>query len=159
MTSILSWLAGGVGVIFFLLVGVAQLIIGYLGIEYHLGEGWAVGLVIASLFFRITFPLTIGTFFGALDVLGWSWFGALLITLPGLLLMIPGAIGMGIMGLSSLIKGNNQANQQTNYNFQEERNYTFDDSEPKDVTPKKKAQKTVKKITQKKVTKKKKKSK
>jgi len=162
MTSILSWLAGGVGVIFFLLVGVAQLIIGYLGIEYHLGGGWAVGLVIASLFFRITFPLTIGTFFGALDVLGWSWFGALLITLPGLLLMIPGAIGMGIMGLSSLIKGNNQTNQQTNYNFQEERNYTFDDSEPKDVTPKKKALKTVKKITQKKVkkvTKKKKKSK
>src|SRR6056300_985118 len=106
MSSILAWLAGGVGVIFFLLVGIAQMVIGYMGIEYHLGGGWAIGLVIASLVFRITFPLTIGTFFGALDVLGWSWIGALLITLPGVLLMVPGAIGMGIIGLTSLFKGN-----------------------------------------------------
>ena len=143
MSSILAWLAGGVGVIFFLLVGVAQMVIGYMGIEYHLGGGWAIGLVIASLVFRITFPLTIGTFFGALDVLGWSWIGALLITLPGLLLMVPGAIGMGIVGLTSLFKGNPQNSYQTDYKTN---NY----EEPINVTPKKNEAKTIKKVTKKK---------
>lgn len=143
MSSILAWLAGGVGVIFFLLVGIAQMVIGYMGIEYHLGGGWAIGLVIASLVFRITFPLTIGTFFGALDVLGWSWIGALLITLPGLLLMIPGAIGMGIVGLTSLFKGNSQNTYQNDY---KNNNY----EEPINVTPKKSETKTIKKATKKK---------
>ena len=143
MSSILAWLAGGVGVIFFLLVGIAQMVIGYMGIEYHLGGGWAIGLVIASLVFRITFPLTIGTFFGALDVLGWSWIGALLITLPGLLLMVPGAIGMGIVGLTSLFKGTPQNSYQTDYKTN---NY----EEPINVTPRKSETKTIKKVTKKK---------
>jgi len=143
MSSILAWLAGGVGVIFFLLVGIAQMVIGYMGIEYHLGGGWAIGLVIASLVFRITFPLTIGTFFGALDVLGWSWIGALLITLPGLLLMVPGAIGMGIVGLTSLFKGTPQNSYQADYKTN---NY----EEPINVTPRKSETKTIKKVTKKK---------
>jgi len=148
MSSILAFLAGGVGVIFFLIVGVAQMIIGYLGIEYHLGNGWAIGLVVASLFFRITFPLTIGTFFGALDVLGWSWVGALLITLPGLVLMVPGALGIAIAGLASKIKGNNQSNYQTNNNYQNQD--TYNENNLKDVTPKKKSSSPKKKITKKK---------
>ena len=143
MSSILTWLAGGVGVIFFLLVGIAQIVIGYMGIEYHLGSGWAIGFLIASLAFRISFPLTIGTFFGALDVLGWSWIGALLITLPGLLLMVPGAIGMGIVGLTSLFKGSSQNTYQSNYR-------TNDYEEPINVTPKKNKTKLAKKITKKK---------
>lgn len=148
MSTILAFLAGGAGAIFFLIVGVAQMVIGYWGIEYHLGNGWAIGLVIASLFFRITFPLTIGTFFGALDVLGWSWIGALLITLPGLVLMVPGAVGMAIAGLASMVKGNNQSNYQTNNNYQSQDNYN--ESNLKDVTPKKKSSKPKKKITKKK---------
>lgn len=162
MSSILGWLAGGVGVIFFLLVGVVQIIVGYMGIEYHLGGGWAIGLVIASIFFRISFPLTIGTFFGALDVLGWSWLGALILTLPGLLLMVPGAIAMGLGGLIAMFKGSNQNDYQSNYNYQREASYNYQNDEPKDVTPKKTRKKAAKKITykkKKKVTKKRKKSK
>lgn len=154
MSSILGWLAGGVGVIFFLLIGLVQIIVGYMGIEYHLGGGWAIGLVIASIFFRISFPLTIGTFFGALDVLGWSWLGALILTLPGLLLMVPGAIAMGFGGLISMFKESNQNGYQSNYNYQND--------EPKNITPKKTMEKTSKKITykkKKKAVKKRKKSK
>ena len=156
MSSILGWLAGGVGVIFFILIGLVQIVVGYLGIEYHLGSGWAIGLVIASIFFRISFPLTIGTFFGALDVLGWPWYGALILTLPGVLLMVPGAIAMGVAGLISMFKGGNQNE------YQRQSSYNYQNEEPINVTPKKTQKKTVKKISQKKktkVTKKKKKSK
>ncbi len=147
MSSILGWLAGGVGVIFFLLIGLVQIFVGYLGIEYHLGGGWAIGLVIASIFFRITFPLTIGTFFGALDVLGWPWYGALVLTLPGLLLMVPGAMAIGVAGLVSMFKGANQNN------YERETNYSYQDEDPINVTPKKTQKTKVKKITQKKKTK------
>ena len=112
MSSILGWLAGGVGVIFFLLIGLVQIVVGYLGIEYHLGSGWAIGLVIASIFFRISFPLTIGTFFGALDVFGWPWFGALALAAPGLLFIVPAMITSAIANLT-----NSNTNRTYNNNF------------------------------------------
>tara|TARA_B110000305_G_scaffold83262_1_gene93750 strand:- start:176 stop:589 length:414 start_codon:yes stop_codon:yes gene_type:complete len=125
--NILSFLAGGIGVIFFLGFAIVQGAIGYLGIAYHFGSGWAIGLLILAFVFRFSLPLTIGTFFGALDVFGWPWYGALLITLPGLLFMVPGAIGVALVGLFSIFKGNATINPQTNYNYQND--------EPKDVTP------------------------
>lgn len=147
MKNILSFLAGGIGVVFFLGFAIAQGAIGFLGVEYHFGSGWAIGVLVLAFVFRFTLPLTIGTFFGALDVFGWPWYGALFITLPGLLFMVPGAIGMAIVGLVSIFKGNSKVNPQTNYNYQEE---------PKDVTPKETSSKTIKKITKtKKVIKKK----
>ena len=130
MGSILAVLGGTVGVIFFLAVGVIQIIVGYLGIEYHLGSGWAVGAVILSLLLRISFPLTIGTFFGALNVLGWNWFGALLLTVPGIIFMVPGAIGMALTGLADKF-GNKPSS-----NYQSE--YRTNISEPVNVTPPKK---------------------
>ena len=147
MGSIFSWIGGTLGVVIFLIVGLVQIYAGYLGIEYHLGGGWAIGLVIASIFFRITFPLTIGTFFGALDVLGWPWYGALVLTLPGLLLMVPGAMAIGVAGLVSMFKGGNQNN------YERETNYSYQDEDPINVTPKKTQKTKVKKITQKKKTK------
>ena len=72
MKNILAFLAGGFGVILMLGIGLAQMIIGYIGIEYHLGSGWAIGAVILALMFRFSFPLTVGTFFGAIDV--WFFF-------------------------------------------------------------------------------------
>ena len=130
MGSILAALGGTVGVIFFLAVGVIQIIVGYLGIEYHLGSGWAVGAVILSLLLRISFPLTIGTFFGALNVLEWNWFGALLLTVPGIIFMVPGAIGMALAGLADKF-GNKPSS-----NYQSE--YRSNISEPINVTPPKK---------------------
>ncbi len=150
MTSILAWLGGGLGVIFFLLIGIIQIIVGYLGIEYHLGSGWAIGCIIASFLFRITFPLTIGTFFGALDVLGWPWYGAALFTLPGLIFIIPGAVGIALAGIGNMFGNKSSKNNYSN-------NYEYNDEEPKDVTPTKKVLKKVKKV--KKVAKKSKKRK
>jgi len=140
MKKILSFLAGGIGVIFFLGFAIVQGAIGYLGIEYHFGSGWAIGVLVLAFLFRFTLPLTIGTFFGVLDVFGWPWYGALLITLPGLLFMVPGAIGIALVGLFSIFKGNPTVNPQTNYNYQND--------EPKDVTPKKtKTKKIIKEKT------------
>ena len=143
MGSVLTWLGGGLGVIFFLLVGIIQIIVGYLGIEYHLGSGWAIGCIIASFLFRISFPLTIGTFFGALDVLGWPWYGAALFTLPGLIFIIPGAVGIALAGIGNMF------GSKTSYNDYSI-NYEYNDSNTKDVTPRKKIVKKVSKKVKKK---------
>ena len=62
MGSLLTWVGGTFGVIAFLLIGIIQIYAGYLGIEYHLGSGWAIGVVLATLFLRLPIFLTIGTF-------------------------------------------------------------------------------------------------
>ena len=145
MQSILSWLAGGVGVIFFLGFAIFSSIVGYLGVEYHLGSGWAIGCLIAAFIFRFSLPLTIGFFFGLLDVLGWNIFLATLVTFPTLIFMIPGAIAMALVGVSSIIKGKSKQTYQPSYTY----------GEPKDVTPLK--EKTKKKRAISKKTKKQKK--
>ena len=148
MKNILAFLAGGFGVILMLGIGLAQIVIGYIGIEYHFGAGWAIGAVVLALMFRFSFPLTVGTFFGAMDVFGFSFIVALLITLPGLLLMVPGAIAAGIAGLASSF------NSKPNQEYQPKYNY----DEPKNVTPTKTPAKKTKSLPKKtkKVTKKKK---
>jgi hypothetical protein len=75
--------------------GVAQIWAGYIGIDHHLGSGWAIGAVVVALIFRFSLPITIGAFFGAMNVWGWPWYGALIFAAPGLAfmaLMIPGAL-------------------------------------------------------------------
>lgn len=148
MNNILAFLAGGFGMLLMLGVGLAQIVIGYIGIEYHLGAGWAIGAVVLAFVFRFSLPLTVGTFFGAIDVFGFSFIVALLITLPGLLLMVPGAIAAGIAGLASSFKGETKQSYQPQYNYEE----------PKNVTPTKAPLKKTKSTTKKtkKVTKKKK---
>ena len=155
MNNILTFLAGGLGAIFFLGFAIVQAAIGYLGIEYHFGSGWALGLLIAAFIFRFSLPLTIGTFFGAVDVLGWHWVGALLITLPGLLFMVPGAIGMGLVGLASMFKGKTTQSYQPQYNYDEPKNVTPTEAPLKKAKLlTKKSKKVVKKKTKKKKKKK-----
>lgn len=147
MNNILTFLAGGAGIILVLVIGLAQIAIGFVGIEYHFGAGWAVGALVLSLMFRFSLPLTIGTFFGAIDVFNWHWIAALLITLPGLLLMIPGVIAAGIAGLSSSFNKEQSQSYQPQYSYEE----------PKNVTPTKPSNKKTKSLPKKtkKVTKKK----
>ena len=59
-----------VGFVLFILFGIAQMVAGYSGIDYHFGAGWAIGALIASLMLRFTLPITIGAFFGAVDGIG-----------------------------------------------------------------------------------------
>jgi hypothetical protein len=84
---------GGMGLfVSFLAIGAIQIYVGFLGIEFHLGEGWAWGAIAVGFIFRLMLPLTVGTFFGAMDVWGWPWYGALLIAAPGLLFVLPATI-------------------------------------------------------------------
>lgn len=76
----------------FLLVGLAQIYLGYIGIEYHLGFWAAVAAIAATFMFRFMLPITIGSFFGAVDVLGWPWWGGVLIAAPGLLFIAPAMV-------------------------------------------------------------------
>ena len=73
-------------------LGVAHIWIGVLGIDHHLG-GWAAGGAVAvGLLFRIMLPLTIGTYFGVVDVIGWPWWAGVLAAAPGIVFIIPGII-------------------------------------------------------------------
>lgn len=98
-------LGGALGCAFMIgmtIYGIAQIWAGYIGIDHHLGAGWAIGAVVVTFLFRFSLPITIGSFFGAMNVWGWPWYGALIFAAPGLAfmaLMIPGA-------LASLFKKN-----------------------------------------------------
>ncbi|MGE4314016.1 MAG: hypothetical protein AB7E85_07080 [Pseudobdellovibrionaceae bacterium] len=81
-----------IGVLLFFGFGIAQFWLGYLGIEETIGWGWAVAALFLAFTFRMTLPLTIGTFFGVTEVLHWHWFWALLIAAPGLALAVPGIL-------------------------------------------------------------------
>lgn len=136
--------------IIFLLVGIVQIYVGYIGIEYHLGAGFAIGALVLGFVFRIMFPLTIGTFFGAMDVFGWPWYGALAFAAPGLLFIVPALVTGAISTLF-------EKKAESNYSFS---NNNYSDSAPINVTPKQKTitKKKVKKIIKKKVIKKRKKT-
>ena len=134
---------GALGGILFLLVGIVQIFVGYIGIEHHLGGGFAIGAVVLGFVFRIMFPLTIGTFFGALDVWGWPWYGALALAAPGLLFIVPALVTAAI---SSLVEKRNVNNFSSPFSSQPS-SYQPEDT-PINVTPKKK-KKVTKKITKK----------
>jgi|TARA_X000000950_G_scaffold87498_1_gene110238 hypothetical protein len=141
---------GVFGGILFLIVGVIQIFVGYIGIEYHLGSGFAIGALVLGFVFRIMFPLTIGTFFGALDVFGWPFLGALALAAPGLFFIVPALI---TSALSSFKQSKRDNYFSSNYENESGSIYK-NEKEPKNVTPKK--TKKTKKIFKKKVLKKRK---
>lgn len=83
------------GIVWFIIVmgyGILQIIAGYVGIDFHFGAVWAGVAIFSALIFRFTLPITIGAFFGAIDVWGWHWGFATLFAAPGLAFLIPGVI-------------------------------------------------------------------
>lgn len=78
--------------VFIVGLSLANIVVGFMGIENEWGFGWAVGAIFLALLFRFTLPLTIGAFYGALNIFGWHWFFALLFAAPGLALLIPGSM-------------------------------------------------------------------
>lgn len=94
------------GILLFIAVlafAIAQLAIGYMGLQDWLGSWAGMAGVVVALLFRFTLPLTIGVFFGARDVMGWHWTLALLFAAPGLAFMVPSVIG----GLLSMVRRSN----------------------------------------------------
>jgi len=71
----------------FIFYGLSQFWAAFIGIQYHFGTGWALGALALAIFARFTLPITIGAFFGAMDVWGWSWLISFLFAAPGLAYM------------------------------------------------------------------------
>lgn len=99
-------------------------IVGFLGIEYLMqpykyGTFFAWAIILFSIFYRFTFLLlTIGVFFGIINVLEWHMIFAIIFTLPSLLFIFPKQI------LNFKTKTKKQ-NNQTNKNYTEERTQPF----------------------------------
>ena len=93
-SNLISYLFG----IIFVIWGIAQLIAGYNGIVAYAGIGWAITTIVISLVFRFTLPITVAAFYGAMTVMGWPWYYALLFSAPGLALIVP-SILMSILGI------------------------------------------------------------
>ena len=56
--------------------------LGFIGIEHHLGIWFAWGAILLS-FVGFALPLTIGSYFGAVDVMSWPWWVGVSIACPG----------------------------------------------------------------------------
>lgn len=83
---------GPIGFIVLAGVGIAQFVAGFVGIQDGLGTVCAGIALCVALFARFMLPITIGAFFGAMNVWGWHWALSLLFAAPGLLLMVPGIL-------------------------------------------------------------------
>jgi hypothetical protein len=70
----------------------AQMAAGYAGIEHGIGHVWPLVAICAAIFFRFTLPITVGAFFGAMNVWGWHWAYALIFAVPGLVFVLPGVL-------------------------------------------------------------------
>lgn len=88
-----------VGLTAILVFVVLQIYAGYLGIAHHIGVGWAIAAVVLALIFRFALPVTIGAFFGAINVWDWHWMAAAAFAAPSLLFLIPGTIA-GVVSMS-----------------------------------------------------------
>ena len=78
--------------ILIMVAGVAQLYLGYVGIEDWLGNGWALGALALAFFARIMLPLTVGTYLAMTNVYGYEWWIAAIVAAPGLLLIVPAMV-------------------------------------------------------------------
>jgi len=78
--------------IFVLVAGVAQIYLGYVGIEDWLGSAWALGALGLAFFARIMLPLTIGTYLAMTNVYGYEWWIGVIVAAPGLLLIVPALV-------------------------------------------------------------------
>jgi hypothetical protein len=108
MNDNISYGLGCFSLIAILGYGLFQAYAGYVGIAYHFGIGWAIAAILAAIFIRFSLPLAIGSFFGAMNVWGWPWYGALAFSFPMLALMIPGIFSSAIfVGLFEIFKGKN----------------------------------------------------
>ena len=116
-TNLLKFGLITIGLIVFLFC--FYIIVGFLGIEYLMqpykyGTFFAWIIILFSIFYRFTFLLlTIGVFFGIINVLEWHIIFAILFTLPSLVFIFPKQI------LSFKMKSQQKSNK-TYQNYNEE---------------------------------------
>ena len=101
------------------------IIVGFLGIQYLMlpyqyGTFFAWVIILFSIFYRFTFLLlTIGVFFGIVNVLEWHLIFAILFTLPSLLFIFPKQILNFKMGAKKTEQKDNDFNVYSNTNRQQ----------------------------------------
>ena len=104
-------------------------IVGFLGIQflmepYQYGTFFAWVIILFSIFYRFTFLLlTIGVFFGIINVLEWHLIFAILFTLPSLLFIFPKQIlNFKIKSKNKIKPQKNNINEFVNTNSQQNMN-------------------------------------
>ena len=111
-TNLLKFGLITLGIIIFLFC--FYVVVGFLGIQflmepYQYGTFFACAIILFSIFYRFTFLLlTIGVFFGIINILEWHLIFAILFTLPSLLFIFPKQI------LNFKIKSKNKTKPQKN---------------------------------------------
>jgi len=88
----MKYVIGILALCLFFLFATAQMAAAYAGISHGLGTLWAVVALCAAVLLRFTLPVTVGAFFGAMQLWGWHWPAALLFSAPGLIFILPGVI-------------------------------------------------------------------
>lgn len=78
--------------VIFVMWAIAQYIAGYYGIVAYAGTEWAIAVILLSLIFRFTLPITVAAFYGAMEVWDCSWYLSVLIAAPVLYLVIPNTL-------------------------------------------------------------------
>ena len=97
-------------------------IVGFLGLQYIMepykyGTFFAWVIILFGIFYRFTFLLlTIGVFFGIINVLEWHLIFAILFTLPSLLFIFPKQILNFKMAAKKTEKKDNDFDEYTNTN-------------------------------------------
>lgn len=71
-----------------LLFGVFQLFIGLAGIEDEFGFWWMIAAIAALSIARLTFPISIGVFYYAVNQWDWDWYWAALFAFPMVALQV-----------------------------------------------------------------------
>ena len=81
-------------IVFFavMIAGIAQIYLGYVGIEDWLGSAWALCALGLAFFARIMLPLTVGTYLAMTSVYGYDWWIGAIVAAPGLLLIVPAMV-------------------------------------------------------------------
>ena len=70
----------------------------WMGLDDAFGWRWALGGIVMSLLVRINFPVLVGLFCYARNILGWGEIDSVVFALPGLLIATP-AIASAVFGL------------------------------------------------------------
>ena len=104
---------------FVLAVGIIQIWLGFLGIEYLSNTIWAFLAVLALFFLRIILPLTVGTYFGAVEVMGWEPMIGLILAVPGFFFILPSIL---MSAIEPFLSQNKNSNSETNHNYTEPKN-------------------------------------
>ncbi|MXV44707.1 hypothetical protein GS501_06575 [Saccharibacter sp. 17.LH.SD] len=73
----------------FAALGIYDLCLSFVGLQASIGIFFTLISLGIAFFFRTSIVIVIGSYLGAVNVLGWPWWGGVLIACPGLLFVLP----------------------------------------------------------------------